>query len=381
MALQSPPRPEAPPAPAEPPIVDPAPASPRPGRWPSLDVFRGLALCFMIVHHFLDWSGGEGRRRLPGFEGFALTDLAAPAFALGLGAAGYLVGLQVRPAGAALRWGRARRALRRYGEVLALGLAIDVAVGGGVDGGGVLLTLATLGVTVSALSAAGVRQPAAWWGLAGLAVLAAVPVAQADAVGVLPRLWAGPFSVVVYGTFAAAGAGLAAAARGRGEGSVPLLRAAGLVVVAGTAAWLVAPGAVAPAGLWPPARHPGHLGFTMWGLAGSLLLWAITRSILSSTTRVGAGLARAGQRTLLVFGAHYVVKLVLQHTGLQGTLEGTGWTIGMLMAAAVACGLAMLPRPARRPAEPGSHPSRHRPSAGATEETATRVHASDPSEG
>lgn len=380
MALQSPPRPEAPPAAADPPIVDPALASPRPARWPSLDVFRGLALCFMIVHHFLDWTGGEGRRRLPGFEGFALTDLAAPAFALGLGAAAYLVGLQIRPAGAGPRWGRAGRALRRYGEVLALGLVIDLAVGGGIDGGGVLLTLAALGVAVSALSASGVRQPVVWWGLAALAVLAAVPVAQPDVVGVLPRLWAGPFSVVVYATFAAAGAGLAAAARGRGEEGLPLLRTAALVVVVGTVAWLVAPGAVAPEGLWPPARHPGHLSFTMWGLAGSLVLWAITRSVMSSTTRLGAGLARAGQRTLLVFGAHYVVKLVLQHTGLQGTLEGTGWTIGMLLAAAGACALAMLPRPVRRPTA-DRHPSAHRPAEGAAEVPTTRVHPTDAGHG
>lgn len=347
MAVQSPPRPEAPPTSTLPPVVDPALASPRPGRWPSLDVFRGLALCFMVVHHFLDWTGGEGRRRLPGFEGFALTDLAAPAFALGLGAAAYLVGQQIRPEGGPLRWARAGRALRRYGEVLALGLAIDVAVGGGIDGGGVLLTLAALGVVVSALSAAGLRRPALWWGLVVIAVVAAVPVTQPDVEGVLARLWAGSFSVVVYGTFAAVGAALAAAARGRGEGAIPLLPTAGLVVLAGTAAWLVAPEAVAPEGIWPPARHPGHLGFTMWGLAASLVLWAITRSVLTADTRLGRGLARAGQRTLLVFGAHYVVKLVLQHSDLQGALQGPWWTVTALAAALAACTLAMAPRPER----------------------------------
>jgi len=381
MAVHSPPRPEPPLASTDPPLVDPALASPRPGRWPSLDVFRGLALCFMVVHHFVDWTGGQGRRRLPGFEGFALTDLAAPAFALGLGAAAYLVGLQIRPAGEAPRWGRAGRALRRYGEVLALGLVIDLAVGGGIDGGGVLLTLAALGVVVSTLSAAGVRQPAVWWGLAAVAVLAAVRVAQPDVVGVLPRLWAGPFSLVVYGTFAAAGAALAAAGRGRGEEAIPLLRTAALVVAVGTAAWLVAPDAVAPEGLWPPARHPGHLGFTMWGLAGSLVLWAITRSVLSTTTRLGAGLARAGQRTLLVFGAHYVLKLVLQHTGLQGTLQGTGWTIATLIAAFGACGLAMAPRPQRRSTADARHPSSHRPPAGSAAVPTTRVHPPDAMDG
>jgi uncharacterized membrane protein len=379
MTVQSPPRPPSPPTPTGPPIVDPALASPRPARWPSLDVFRGLALCFMVVHHFLDWTGGSGRRRLPGFEGFAITDLAAPAFALGLGAAGYLVGLQIRPAGDGVRWRRAGRALRRYGEVLALGLAIDVAVGGGIDGGGVLLTLAVLGVAVSALSAAGVRQPALWWGLAALAVVVAVPVAQPDVDGVLARLWAGPFSVVVYGTFAAAGAALAAAARGRGEEAIPLLPTAGVVLVAGTAVWLIAPALVAPEGLWPPARHPGHLGFTMWGLAGSLVLWSITRSVLGSTTRLGAGLARAGKRTLLVFGAHYVVKLVLQHTGLQGTLQGAGWTAVTLLAAGGACALAMAPRPPSRRGLSDQHPAGHRPTTGATLVPSTGIRPRDAS--
>lgn len=360
MAVQSPPRGAAPITSVGPALARPALAAPRPERWPSLDRLRGLALCLMVVHHFLDWTGGDGRRRLPGFEGFALTDLAAPAFALGLGAAAYLVGQQVRPVGEGVRWPRARRALRRYAEVLALGLALDVAVGGGIDGGGVLLTLAVLGAAVSALSAMGVRHPVVWWGLVAAAALAAVPVAGTDVQGVLPRLWSGPFSIVVYSTFAAAGAALAAAARGRGEASLPLVPAAGLVVAAGTVAWLVSPAAVAPEGLWPPARHPGHLGFTMWGLAGSLLLWAITRSLLRPGVRLGEGLARAGQRTLLVFGTHYLVKLALQHSGLEGTLRGAGWTLVAVVAAASACALAMAPRPARACRRRARRPAAHR---------------------
>lgn len=346
-------RPRAAPDPSRGSGTAPVPAAPRPGRWPSLDVLRGLALAMMVLHHFLEWTGGSARRRLVGFDGFALTDLAAPAFALGLGAAAFLVGQQVRPAGErTVRSPRAARALRRYGEVLALGLAIDVAVGGGIDGGGVLLTLAALGVVVSALSAAGVTRPAVWWAIAAGAVLAAVPVADPDAVGVLGRLWAGSFSIVVYGTFAAAGAALAAGARGRGEAGLPLLRVAGLVVALGSAAYLLVPDRLAPNGLWPPARHPGHLGFTMWGLAGSMALWALVRAALPATTLLGAGLTRAGQRTLSFFGAHYVVKLVLQHTGLQGTLSSWRWTLTAVLAAVAATALAMAPRPARSAASP-----------------------------
>lgn len=356
MAVTSP----APPAPQidPPPAVDPALASPKPGRWPSLDVFRGLALAMMVLHHFLEWTGGNARRRLIGFEGLAVTDVAAPAFALGLGAAAYLVGQQIRPAGSGeLRWARAARAVRRYGEVLALGLALDIAVGGGVTGGGVLLSLAALGFLVSLLSAAGLTRPAAWWALAAVAVVAAVPVVTPGIEGVLARLWAGPFSIVVYGVFAAAGAALAAGARGRGEEGLPLLRVAGLVVAVGTIAWLVAPDRVAPEGLWTPARHPGHLGFTMWGLAGSLVLWSIVRSVLPVTGFLGRGLALAGQRTLLFFGAHYVVKLVLQHSDLQGTLTSGWWTLAAVLAAVGATALAMVPRPERRSMR---HPAAHR---------------------
>lgn len=328
--------------------TDPAVASPAPVRWASLDVLRGLALAMMVLHHLLEWTGGNARRRLVGFDGFALTDLAAPAFALGLGAAAFLVGQQVRPAGErTLRWPRAARALRRYGEVLALGLAIDVAVGGGIDGGGVLLSLAALGVLVSLLSAAGATHPAAWWVVAACSVVAAVPVVDPGVDGVLGRLWAGSFSIVVYGTFAAAGAALAAGARGRGEAGLPLLRVAGLVVAVGSAAYLVVPDRLAPNGLWPPARHPGHLGFTMWGLAGSLVLWALVRAALPTSTLLGRGLARAGQRTLSFFGAHYVAKLVLQHTGLQGTLTSWRWTVAAVLAAVGATALAMAPRPTR----------------------------------
>ncbi|HEX4868734.1 MAG TPA: heparan-alpha-glucosaminide N-acetyltransferase domain-containing protein [Acidimicrobiales bacterium] len=351
------------PAPSEPAPPAPAAGRPRPGRWPSLDIFRGLALLMMIAHHFARWTGGRVEERFIGFPGLVVTDLAAPAFALGAGAAAFLVGQQIRPAGRALgdaRTARARRALRRYGEVLALGLAIDVAVGGGIDGGGVLPTLAVLGVAVCAASALGLVAPAGWWAVAAVCVVGAVPATAGHPVGFLAELWSGPFSIVVYAVFAAAGAALAAGARGRGEGGLPLLRTAAAVVVVGTAAWLVVPSLVAPEGIWPPARHPGHLAYTMWGLAGSLVLWALVRWAVSESTVLGAGLARAGRRTLLVFGAHYVLKLILQYRGLIGELDTYHWGLAAWGATLVASVLAMLPKPAAREASP-THPAGHVP--------------------
>lgn len=346
-----------------PPAATPAPGAPRPGRWPSLDIFRGLALLMMMAHHFARWTGGRVEERFIGFPGLLVTDLAAPAFALGAGAAAFLVGQQIRPAGTGtgdIRTARARRALRRYGEVMALGLAIDVAVGGGVDGGGVLPTLAVLGVVVCAVSALGLTAPVGWWAVAAAGVLGAVPATAGHPEGFLGELWSGPFSIVVYVVFAAAGAALAAGARGRGEAGLPLLRTAATVVVVGTLAWCVIPSLVAPEGIWPPSRHPGHLAYTMWGLAGSLVLWALVRWALSERTVLGAGLARAGRRTLLVFGVHYALKIALQYAGLIGELDTYHWGLVAWAATIVGSILAMLPKPRRR--SPSSdHPAGHVP--------------------
>lgn len=312
-------------------------------RWDSLDVLRGLALCWMIAHHFAKWTGGRVEERFVGFEGFVLTDLAAPMFAVGVGAAGFLVGRQI-----SRDRSRARRAAVRWGQVLLLGVAIDVAVGGGIDGGGVLPSLAVLGSLVTAVAAFGVARPALWWLVAISCAFAAVPVATGASGGFVNELWTGPFSIVVYGVFAAAGAALAAHAGGGGEGSLPLLRASAIVLLVGTlGAWL-APGVLAPDGIWPPERHPGDLAFTVWGLVGTLLVWATVRRALPVTSWLGAGLARAGRRTLLIFGAHYVVKIVLQHTDRLETLDSWRWGIATWLAVAVACALAMAPKPSSR---------------------------------
>src|SRR3546814_2683428 len=97
----------------------------------SLDVLRGVALYAMVVHHLLEWTGGDARERIVGFEGLAITDLAAPVFAVGLGAAAHLVGRRiVAPGGDRLVIGR--RSLERWLRVLLAGLVIDVAVGGAI---------------------------------------------------------------------------------------------------------------------------------------------------------------------------------------------------------------------------------------------------------
>ena len=50
-------------------------------RLASLDRLRAAALTLMLLHHFTKWLAGDPRRILPGWEGFAFTDVCAPAFA------------------------------------------------------------------------------------------------------------------------------------------------------------------------------------------------------------------------------------------------------------------------------------------------------------
>ena len=69
--------------------------------------------------------------------------------------------------------------MRRWSDVLLLGLAIDLANGGGIDGGGVLPTLAILGVLVTVVAALGVRSPTVWWGIAAAGALVAAPATTA----------------------------------------------------------------------------------------------------------------------------------------------------------------------------------------------------------
>jgi hypothetical protein len=122
------------------------------------------------------------------------------------------------------------------------------------------------------------------------------------------------------------------------------------VLATATIAAVLAPGLVAPHGLWPPTRHPGDLAFTAWGLAATLALWALVRRALPVAGRLGAGVARAGRRTLLVFGGHYLIKLTLQHTGHLHQLDTARWEIATW---ALVLGVALLTTiPPWRPSAP-----------------------------
>jgi uncharacterized membrane protein len=321
--------------------VGPAPV--RSPRWPSLDVLKGLALFAMVAHHFQKWAGGQVDGRFIGFEHYVVTDLAAPVFGLALGAAAVVIGARAQ------RWADLVGPVLRWGQILLLGLVIDLVTHGAIEGRGVLPTLAILGLAVTLAVAAGLRSPWAWWATAAACAVVAVPASHVVGDDPLRLLISGPFALPVYGVFAAAGAAVALHGLGRPERDLPLVRATVGVLLVGLAAATVAGGAVAPEGIWPPARYPGHLGFTLWGLVASLAVWAAARAVLPGDRGLGAAVARAGRRTLLVFGAHFGVKLVLRQLDLQGDLDTWRWGLAMWAAVVVVCAASTIPRQQSQP--------------------------------
>jgi hypothetical protein len=190
----------------------------------------------------------------------------------------------------------------------------------------------------------GLRSPVAWWGAAVLCAVVAVPATGLSGDGLLTLWVGGPFAAPVYGVFAAVGAAVAAHGLGRTERSLPLWRSTAAVLVAGLALAAVGGGAVAPEGIWPPARYPGHLGFTLWGAVASLVLWGAVRAVLRPGTVLGDAVARAGQRTLVVFAAHFTVKIVLDALGVLNDLDTRAWGIATWIAILAICVATTIPR-------------------------------------
>jgi uncharacterized membrane protein len=318
----------------------PATAPPaRTGRFDGLDRMRGVALLFMLLHHLLSWTKGGVRARpvLGWIDDMAITDLAAPMFAMGAGAAAVLVGGR-RPVG---DWSGFRAGARRWAVIAGWGVLIGISTDGDLDSFGVLESLAVAGVVLSALLVVHRPTVTQWLGLAVLATAAAPlvlehvrlgetpgPVALVDAV-------AGTFPVVSYLALALWGATVAAAL-GREERPLALLGLAA-VAAAAFAAWI----ATGHDG-WSPDRGPAILPFLLPGVVATLGLWAVVAWL--PTGRITNGFARAGTRTLPVFVGHYAIRLVIDTGGWLGTLDGPVWTGAAVAAAVGIFVVAALPR-------------------------------------
>ncbi len=314
-------------------------------RWRSLDVLRGTALFMMVAHHLAMWTGGHVEERFVGFERLAVTHLAAPMFCVAAGAAAVLVGERVR--GWRGWWGL----VRRWGMIFLLGVVIDL-VDGTLAGGGVLPTLALVGFGCTALVALGVRTPLAWWGITVATVFVVVPATDEKVEGFWPQLLHGRFALPVFLVLAAAGAAVAAHVRGRGEEALPLGRAALGIVGVSLLLSEVVPDRVLADGIWPPRRYPGDLAFTTWGLAATFALWAVFRVGVAYAPRFTAAVERAGQRTLLVFAGHMLVRVVLRETGNLGDLDTRAWGYAVWALTFAICAAACLPWPTIRRGAP-----------------------------
>lgn len=318
------------------------PARPSSPRWHSLDVLKGLALWALVAHHFNKWAGGRIDERFLGYDHFIVTDLAAPMFGVALGAAAMVVGSRIE------HWADLPKPVWRWGQILLVGLAIDFATHHGrIEGRGVLPTLAVVGVITMLLVAGGLRSPWAWWLVAVGSMLLCVPATELSGDGLFVLLISGPFALPVYGVYGAAGAAIAGHALGRPERSLPLMRATAGVLVVGLVASQVGGGVVAPEGVWPPARYPGDLGFTLWGLVATLGIWTVAREVLPQGGALAEAVGRAGRRTLPVFAAHFAVKVALQRADLIGELDTWRWGIAVWAAVIAVCALSTVPRPRR----------------------------------
>lgn len=276
-------------------------------RLDGLDRLRGAALALMLVHHLVGWYGRNAREVIPGWDGFALTDVAAPAFTITLGASVPLLLASRRRRGLG-GMAIARVALRRYGLLVPIGIGLRAAVGFDLARTGVLETLG-----VSALVTAVVvslTSPRLRWLIGGL-TLAAAPVVErvaADRTDWLSsHVLSGTFPLVTYVGLALIGAA-AVGVLERGERRA-LAAVAASAGVAWTAILLLLGN--------EPDRYPGDTSFLVPGITGTLLLYvAVTGRWFDDSRRMGRLLQRAGAHTFGVFLGHYGIYVALREMRL-----------------------------------------------------------------
>ena len=274
------------------------PASPRAvPRVAAIDRLRAVALVMMLIHHFVKWLAGDARRILPGWDGFVLTDTAAPAFAIAAGASAVLF------AESRLRKGQpvVGTIVRRYGMLIPIGAALKVVTGNGVLEWGVLHTLGAT-VTVSTIVALAVRRADAIAALTAVA-LAVGPVIE---LSTDDPILAGGFPLVTYLGFALTGATLARV--------LLTCEDCGRYALAAGAALTAVVLAMTLAGE-PPNRYPGGPAFVIPGLAFTFLLYGVLDRWRPRPQALDVLLRRASAHTLGIFIAHYVVSVLISRAG------------------------------------------------------------------
>jgi hypothetical protein len=302
---------------------------------PAIDRLRAAALVLMLIHHFTKWLAGDPRHVIPGWDGFVVTDLAAPAFTIAAGASAVLF-VESRLARGMPGPAVFRTVLRRYGLLVPIGMVIQWLFTSHVPfDWGVLQALGT-GVVVSTAVAMIVWSPR-MLGVCAMAALVAGPMAEAAAEGHTGRLAdiaGGVFPAVTYIGFALLGAVGGRLLDIRPDRGLQALRAG--AVLAGVTAVMIAGG-------MPPDRYPGGAAFIVPGIAGTLLLYG-------GLDRLRSMPAAFGNHTLGIFCAHYVACWAITVYGLRGSFS-PGWAV-LVGVAAVVVFAVVAPRVPQRPWSP-----------------------------
>lgn len=269
-----------------------------PVRVPAIDRVRAVALIMMLVHHFTKWLAGDARGFFPGWDGFVVTDVAAPAFTIAAGASAVLYAMSKRP--------QLLTIVRRYGMLVPTGMVLQWVFTSHVPFDWGVLQALGVGVVISTIVATAVHSPTVMAVFAGFALVTG-PIVERIAeqhTGRLAEVLGGVFPLVTYAGFALAGAaGGLLLLRNPERGRQALVLGGGLAL-----ATLV----MLAAGM-PPDRYPGGPAFIVPGLAGTLLLFGVL-------DRVTTMPAAFGNHTLGIFVAHYALFWVITEHGWRRSL-------------------------------------------------------------
>jgi peptidoglycan/LPS O-acetylase OafA/YrhL len=299
-----------------------------------LDRLRGAALLLMLVHHLTSWFGPDARAVIPGWDGLVVTDVAAVAFTVALGASVPLL-LASRARRGQCGWRLAGTVVRRYGLLIPIGVALRAALGFDLDDLGVLETLGICALVTAVV----VRVAPRTLPVVAMATLLAAPAAERAGqdvdVWVVEAGLTGMFPLVAYLGFALLGA---ACAPHLGHGRERATALAASVVGTAWTAGLVLAGDL-------PDRYPGEASFLVPGLTGTALLYlAVTSPRLDDAGHLGTIIRRAGAHTFGIFVGHYGVYLALRETGrLHDLSDRTALAVAIVTAVGFAFAAARMP--------------------------------------
>ena len=292
-------------------------------RVPGLDRLRAVALVMMLVQHFVGWFGtADPRQVLPGWPGMAVTDIAAPAFAVAAGASSLLFMESRRRSSRPLLV----EILRRYGLLIPIGFVLQALITWEAWNWGVLQTLGA-SIVLSSLASYVVRTAPGAGALAAVAFVAGHHLELAVAHGnpYVEDVLGLNFPLLTYVGFALVGVAGARAiltwpSCDRWALVLGLGFAVATVVVAGE-----------------PDRYPADASFVLPGLAATFLLYGV----LERWRLLDGVLRTAGRHTLGIFIGHYLARIAM---GRLGWLEHSGPRASLLLAlTATALAVAVAP--------------------------------------